>query len=69
LQELQSFFKILQVGIDKKVKLDFIAIEVKKEVDETILVIIELSREVKETICVEIEVKEEVENPTTFGIK
>ncbi len=43
--------------------------QVKKQVDETILVIIELRREVEETICVEIEIKEEVENPTTFGIK
>ncbi len=66
---MQSFLKRLQVGIDKKVKLDFITIEVKKKVDETILAIIELRREVEETICVEIEVKEEVENPTTFGIK
>jgi len=47
LQEFQSFLKRLQVGIDKKVKLDFIAIEVKKEVDEIILAIIELRREVE----------------------
>ncbi len=69
LQELQSFLKRLQVGINKKAKLDFIAIEVKREVYEIILAIIELRREVEETNCVEIEVKEEVEIPTTFGIK
>jgi hypothetical protein len=38
LREFQSFLKRLQVGIHKKVKLNFIAIEVKKEVEETICV-------------------------------
>lgn len=51
LQKLQSLFKTLQVGIDNKVKLDFIAIEVKKQVDETILAIIELRREVRDNLC------------------
>jgi hypothetical protein len=41
----------LQGGIDKKVGLDLVAIEVKKEVDSIILVVFELKKEVQETIC------------------
>jgi len=59
----------LQGGINKKVGLYLVAIEVKKEVDGIVLVVFELRKEVEETICAEIEIKEKVQDPTTFGIK
>jgi lipopolysaccharide biosynthesis regulator YciM len=59
----------LQSGINKKIGLDLVTIEVKKEVDDLVLVVFELRKEVEETICAEIEIKEKVEDPTTFGIK
>jgi hypothetical protein len=40
----------LQDGINKKVGLDLVAIEVKKEVDGIVLVVFELRKEVEETI-------------------
>jgi len=55
----------LQGGINKKVGLDLVAIEVKKKVDGIILVVFELRKGVEETICVEIK----VQDPTTFEIK
>jgi hypothetical protein len=59
----------LQGGINKKIDLDLVAIEVKQKVDGIVLVVFELRKEVEETICVEIEIKGKVEDPTTFGIK
>ncbi len=59
----------MQGGINKKVGLDLVAIEVKKEVDGIILGVFELRKKVEKTICAEIEIKEKVEDPITFGIK
>jgi hypothetical protein len=59
----------LQSGINKKVGLNLVTIEVKKEVDDLVLVVFELKKEVEETICAEIEIKEKVKDPTSFGIK
>jgi hypothetical protein len=67
LQEFQSFLERLQGGINKKIDLNLVAIEVKQEVDNIIHVVFELRKEVEETIFVEIEIKEKIENPTTFG--
>jgi len=69
LQEFQSFLERLHGGINKKLYLDLVAIEVKKEVDGIGLVVFELKKEVKKTICVQINIKEKVEDFITFGIK
>jgi hypothetical protein len=69
LQKFQSFLERLQGGINKRVDLDLVAIEVKKEVNGIVPIVFNLRKEVEETICVEIEINEKVENPTTFGIK
>jgi len=69
LQEFQPFLERLQGGINKKLDLELVAIEVKHEVNGIVHVVFELREEVEETICVEIEIKEKVEDPTTFGIK
>jgi hypothetical protein len=69
MQKFQSFLERLQGGINKKVNLNLVAIEIKKEVDGIVLVVFELRKEVEETICVEIEIKEMVEDLTTFGIR
>jgi hypothetical protein len=52
LQDFQSFFERLHGGINKKLYLNLVAIEVKKEVDGIVLVVFELRKEVEETICV-----------------
>jgi hypothetical protein len=43
LQEFQSFLERLQGGINKKIDLDLVTIEVKQEVDGIILVVFDLS--------------------------
>jgi hypothetical protein len=68
LQEFQSFRRLCG-GINKKVYLNLVAIEVKKEVDGIVHVVFELKKEVEETIFVEINSKEKVEELITFGIK
>jgi hypothetical protein len=68
-QDFQSFLERRHGGINKKIYLDLVAIEVKKEVDGIVPIVFELSKEVEETICVEINIKEKVENLITFGIK
>jgi hypothetical protein len=69
LQKFQSFLERLQGGINKKVDLDLVTIEVKKEVNSIVPIVFKLRKEVEETVCVEIEIKEKVKDSTTFGIK
>jgi hypothetical protein len=69
LQKLQSFLERLQSGINKKVGLDLVVIEVKKDVNGIIPIVFNLMKEVEETICVEIEIKEKVVDLITFRIK
>jgi len=69
LQKFQSFFERLQGRINKKVNLNLVAIEVKKEVNGIVSIVFKLRKEVEETVCVEIEIKEKIKNLTTFGIK
>jgi len=69
LQEFQSFLEKLQGGINKKIKLNLVAIQVNKEVNGIVHAIFELRKEVEEIVSVGIKIKEKVENPTTFGIK
>jgi hypothetical protein len=69
LQVFQSFLERVHGGINKKVYLNLVAIEVKNEVDGIVPIVFELRKEVEETICVEINIKEKVEDLITFGIK
>jgi hypothetical protein len=69
LQKFQSFLERLQGGINKKLDLDLVAIEVMKEVNGIVPIVFKLRKEVEKTICVEIEINKKVEDRTTFGIK
>ncbi len=47
LQEFQSFLERLQGGINKKIDLDLVAIEVKQEIAGIVFVVFELRKEVE----------------------